>query len=150
MIARDSAVQALGGCKLKDRKIDRALAQRLEDKSWIVRCSAAYALGERRALHYTQRIVDRYRSWSFIEKKWVLKALAKMKDPATLDFLTRIYKRSSNRDRKYFAAAGLSVLGVNEPRMYLESKYAGTTDPEEKYTLEDCMDLVREAEIAGA
>lgn len=143
VIIRDSAVKLLGDSRSLNNEIDAGLGLRLRDSSWIVRCSAMYGLGLRQSKTYTTKIVDRYKSWSFIEKQWVLMSLVKMKDDCAKTFLMKIYRYSTNRDRKYLAAAGLAVIGIREPKDYLDAEYSSMTDPEARYTLEMCKDLMK-------
>jgi hypothetical protein len=142
MLVRDSSAIALGISESKDPRVNKALAVMINDRSWIVRCSAIYSLGLRRSLENTNNIISRYKSWSFIEKEWVLMSLIKMGDPNAKGFLQRIYKFSQNKDRKYLAASGLCVLGDKYACEYIVSEGNKKMDTDLKITYETCMDLI--------
>jgi len=146
MLVRDATAIALGTCGILDERINNMLSAMIKDRCWIVRCSVMYSLGLRRSFEHTNEIIRRYKSWSFIEKNWVLMSLVKMGDPKASSFLWRIFRYSRNKERKYLAAAGLCVLNVSVACEYLNVEGSKEEVPELQITHKLCMDLVRENE----
>jgi hypothetical protein len=137
MIIRDSCVTQLGFSITSKRIVSRALVDRIGDKSWVVRCSAMYALALQRDIKSSKLIMLRYNSWSHIEREWVLISLTILRDPSTRLFLENIFSRTRRYTYKLLSAGALSALGDAKYRLFLEKSYH-----EEKS--KECLDDIKQ------
>jgi hypothetical protein len=141
---RDSSTQLLGrGDTLKDDAI-RALKARLNDSWWVVRCSAMYSLAQLRACSHTEDIIIRYKSYSFIERSWVLRSLTMMRDMRSNYFLLNVFKTARNPNVKYLAAGALAALGFVDYRNYLAERVLAEEHPDFLDTLHTVIEMLDE------
>ena len=147
MSTRDSATQLLGESHILRDEVIKILNFRLRDRSWVVRCSAMYALSKLKAVECTMQIIERYKSSFYVEREWVLRSLGVMKDKRAFGFLEKNFKRSKLMSVKYLSASSLALLGRPEYANFLINQVSKEKDPENLFFLQDAISLLIENSI---
>lgn len=103
-----------------------------------------YSLSQLKAQEYTDDIINRYSSWSFIEREWVLRSLIMLGDPKASDFLLKTFKFARSMNVKYLAAGALVAIGFEEHETFLRNRIAVEKDIDLKETLESAFEMLGE------